>query len=177
MNHATPLLSLAAAVPAERIRLRRTLARRGVAERDLDDRVQDTLLTALAGLERLDPARPIGPWLNGIAARIGLRDRCLARHRREVLGDAPDRADDEESVEARLDRARAQAELRRALAGLDEPQAEVLTRHAIDGEPIPAVAVALDIPLNTAWSRLRRGRAALVVALGAATPGRLGRAA
>ena len=47
-----------------------------------------------------------------------------------------------------------------ALDVLDLDKRAVFVMHEIDGTPIPAVATALGIPVNTAYSRLRLAREA-----------------
>jgi len=51
----------------------------------LEELVQDVFVEAYAGLRSFDRARPLGPWLRGIAVRVGYRYwKGLARSRREV---------------------------------------------------------------------------------------------
>jgi RNA polymerase sigma-70 factor (ECF subfamily) len=55
--------------------------------------------------------------------------------------------------------------LLRALDTIDLERRAVLVLHEWDGEPIPEVARALGIPLNTAYSRLRAAREDLAAAV------------
>src|SRR6058998_456457 len=53
---------------------------RRLRDRDLaEDAVQDTFLRAYASLDRFEEDRPLGPWLNSIAAR-----RCIDLIRRSA---------------------------------------------------------------------------------------------
>jgi RNA polymerase sigma-70 factor (ECF subfamily) len=52
-----------------------------------------------------------------------------------------------------------------ALDTLDLERRAVVVMHDWDDEPMPEVARALAIPLNTAYSRLRLGRADLAAAV------------
>lgn len=48
--------------------------------------------------------------------------------------------------------------VRAALEQLDEDSRAVFILVDLDGEPVTDVAASLEIPLNTAYSRLRRAR-------------------
>jgi len=68
--------------------LRALAARRGVEDADIEDRVQDVLLTVHAIRHTYDPARPFGPWLVAIAHRRitdGLRRQTRRRARETPL--------------------------------------------------------------------------------------------
>ncbi|MBF5089845.1 sigma-70 family RNA polymerase sigma factor [Novosphingobium sp. NBM11] len=66
----------------------RSLARRWHKEQwDIEDTVQDILLTLHSIRHTYDPARPLGPWLVGIANRRAI-DR-LRRRGRQILREAP----------------------------------------------------------------------------------------
>jgi RNA polymerase sigma-70 factor (ECF subfamily) len=55
--------------------------------------------------------------------------------------------------------------LHAALARLDIDQRAVVVMHDLNGIPVPEIASALDVPLNTVYSRLRLGRAKITAAL------------
>jgi RNA polymerase sigma-70 factor (ECF subfamily) len=66
----------------------RSLARRWHKDHwDIEDTVQDILLTLHSIRHTYDPARPFGPWLVGIASRRAI-DR-LRRRGRQILREAP----------------------------------------------------------------------------------------
>ncbi|HMV69511.1 MAG TPA: sigma factor-like helix-turn-helix DNA-binding protein, partial [Myxococcota bacterium] len=97
--------------------------------------------------------------LVGIATRRALRYRALARHRVEVMGEPPAAAVPP-VAEAALERDAASRLVHAALARIDGAQREVFVAHELGGTPVPEIARALGIPVDTAWSRLRRGRRA-----------------
>ena len=136
-----------------------TLRRLGVWEPDLPDLTQEVFIVVHQLLEDYDPSRPLKPWLFGIAYRIALRYRALARHRREVLGaetaeaTAPDPLPDEA-----LARSQERALVRSAIERIDVHRRAVFVLSDLDGVPVPEVAATLGLPLNTAYSRLRRAR-------------------
>jgi RNA polymerase sigma-70 factor, ECF subfamily len=135
-----------------------SLCRLGVRESDVKDAAQEVFITVHGLLADYDPSRPLRPWLFGITYRIASRQRALARHRREVFGDAPDRADGSASPEKALEVRQRQRLAQCAIDQLELGRRAVFVLHEIDGEPVPEIAHALGIPLNTAYSRLRLAR-------------------
>ena len=141
------------------------LRRLGVPEADVEDAVHDVFVVAHRRYGTYDASRPLRPWLLGIAFRIAAQWR--RRHRFEVslAEPATDRADEgrppDEQVASRQERSRLQA----ALAQLDIDQRAVVVMHDLNGIPVPEIATALDVPLNTVYSRLRLGRAKITAAL------------
>jgi len=139
----------------------RTLRRLGVRGAEIDDLAQEVFMVVLRRLADYDPTRPIEPWLFGIAFRlVSVRQRHRSRRIVEVAADPTDRADDDApGPEASLADRQARELVLRALEALDLDQRAVFVMHDIDGQPIPAVAETLDLPLNTTYSRLRAARA------------------
>lgn len=110
---------LLAAAPYARALARRAFRR----DEDVEDTVQDILLTLHETRALFDPARPFKPWLAGIARhRIGDRIRRLQRSRGREVAIGPEHetfaADATNEDGARLD----SAALRAALASLPEGQ-------------------------------------------------------
>jgi RNA polymerase sigma-70 factor (ECF subfamily) len=134
-----------------------TLRRMGVRDRDLEDLTHDTFVRVGARLGDYDPRRPIRPWLFGFAFRVASDYRRLARHRLEVLVDAeaehPAPPPDEQ-----LALREARALMAEALEEVELERRAVFVLHILDECPIPDVAAALAIPVNTAYSRLRLAR-------------------
>ncbi len=136
-----------------------SLLRLGVPSKDVDDVAHDVLVVAFQSREKFDPRRPLRPWLFGLAFNIAQRFLARHAHARTSLGEVPDRADEEEiSLDSSIERQERRARVLRALDALPPEQRAVLLLHTFDEQPIPAVAEALDIPLNTAYSRLRLAR-------------------
>lgn len=137
----------------------RTLGRLGVREAELEDAAQEVFVVVHRRLDSYDPARPIKPWLCGIAHRVATAERRRARHRRETLCEAPARdaisgstPEKRVALRQRFDRVRA------ALRALDPDQRVVFVMAEMEEIACPDIADALGIPLNTVYSRLRRGR-------------------
>jgi RNA polymerase sigma-70 factor (ECF subfamily) len=147
------------------------LRRFGVWERDLEDAAHDVFLVVHRRLGDYDPARPLRPWLLGIAARVASEFRRKSQHRHEVVS---------EDVEAegaraagglapctpahgvRADRAfddkERRALLHRALDTLEFDRRTVLVLHDIEGHAMPDIAFALEVNVNTLYARLRQAR-------------------
>jgi RNA polymerase sigma-70 factor (ECF subfamily) len=139
-----------------------SLRRLGVDERDVEDVAHDTFLVVARKLDEYDTARPLRPWLFGIAFRVALDHRRSARVRRERL-DVPqqtqDAVDDRPAADLQVERTQAR---RLIVAALDTMRPElqaVFILHDLDEVGMPEIAQALEIPLNTSYSRLRIARA------------------
>jgi RNA polymerase sigma-70 factor (ECF subfamily) len=135
-----------------------TLRRLGVPARDLPDVAHDVFLQIHRRRETYDPARPIRPWLFAFSFRVAAQYRRLSRNRHELLEPPPDRPDPEPDAGERLAREQDLELAFQALASLELTRRAVFILHELDGCPIPEVATALGIPVNTAYSRLRLAR-------------------
>jgi len=139
------------------------LRRLGVRERDLEDVTHDVFMAVLKKLDQYDATRPLRPWLFGFAFRFASDYRDLARHRYEVMGEGHEPLDEGPSALDGVLTSEALVVARRALSGLELGRRAVFILHELDECPMPEVAEALGIPLNTAYSRLRLARADLAV--------------
>lgn len=140
-----------------------SLRRLGVHYPDIEDILHEVFLVMLTRWDDYDRARPIRPWLFGIAFRVSSSHR--RKGMREVLGADEEvedpRAHPDESVSALQNRAL----LLKALAQVPIERRAVLIMHEVDETPMRDVAKHLDIPLFTAYSRLRKARVELDAAL------------
>ena len=136
-----------------------TLRRLGVLEADVLDQTQEVFLVVHSLLPDYDASRPVRPWLFAIAYRLACRHRSLARHRREVRGDAPyEPIDRAPSAEQTLEQAEARELLLEAIQGIELPRRAVFILSEVEEQPMTEIANALQIPVNTAYSRLRLAR-------------------
>jgi RNA polymerase sigma-70 factor, ECF subfamily len=136
-----------------------TLRRFGVREADASDQAQEVFIVVHQLLPDYDASRPVRPWLVAIAYRVCGRYRTLARNVREVLDVEP--ADPEDMAPLAVQQL--EEHERRALAleamdHIDLPRRAVFVLSEIEEQPMPEIAEALGIPLNTAYSRLRLAR-------------------
>lgn len=137
-----------------------TLRRLGVASSDLEDQTHEVFVQVYHQLAAFDPARPIRPWLFAFVFRKASEYRRRGQRRFEVPSDEREIADPQPTaLEAML--RKEELDLgHAALCELELGQRAVFALHELDGCPMPEVARALEIPLNTAYSRLRLGRSA-----------------
>ena len=132
----------------------RALRRLGVHEADVKDVAQELFVAVHARLDTYDPARPVRPWLFAFAVRYASNYRRLARNRAEqALSRVADAAT---PTDPRSD---ARDLILRALGRLDFDRRTVIVMHDLEGFDAPEIALQLQIPLNTVYSRIRLGRA------------------
>jgi RNA polymerase sigma-70 factor (ECF subfamily) len=143
----------------------RTLRRLGVRESDLADVAHDLFIVVFRHLADYDPARPVRPWLFGIAFRVVSDYRRSARFARETLGEAPEVVDRAPPADEQISERQAREAVVQVLGALDLDRRAVLVMHDIDGHPVPEIAAALAIPVATAYSRLRLAREDLAAAI------------
>ncbi len=137
-----------------------TLRRFGVREEDRDDLVQEIFVTVHSLLEDYDRARPFRPWLFGITYRIALRDRRRKGRNREGVtteGDVEKR-DSSPNAEVTMVQEERAVLVHAAIQEIEVHRRAVFIMKEIDDVEVPAIAEALAIPLNTAYSRLRLAR-------------------
>ncbi len=139
----------------------KTLRRLGAPAADLEDLAHDVFVVVHRHLRDYDPSRPLRPWLFGIAVRVVSDFRRLGRNARELPGQSIEPADAGPTPEQHVQGKEARALLMKALDGLDLDRRAVFVLHELDELPMPEIAAALSIPLNTAYSRLRLARADL----------------
>lgn len=142
-----------------------SLRRLGVSDAELEDVAHDVFVTIHRHLGEFDPSRPLRPWVFAFVYRIGRDHRRLARHKNEVGGSEKQPPDTAPTPDEQLDDERLRRLLSEALDSLDIEKRRLIVMHDIDGTPVTEIAKALDVPLNTAYSRLRLARAALEKAL------------
>ena len=146
----------------------KTLRRLGAPVRDLEDLAHELFVVVHRHLRDYDRTRPLRPWLFGIAVRVLSDYRRTFRNSRELLdrrAAAAEPIDAAPGQDERLGEAQARALLMRALDELPFERRVVLVMHDLDGVAVPEIAAALDIPLNTAYSRLRLARVDLTAAV------------
>jgi RNA polymerase sigma-70 factor (ECF subfamily) len=155
-----PRAALADRLPEHGAIIRRVLERCGVPKQDAPDVAQDVFIAVLRHLSEYDECRPLRTWLCGFAVRIAAdyRDQRQRRAKHVAPVDARmehfEPADEAPSVERRLI---AREELS-GLVRMDPSLRAILLLHAMDGLSGPELAKVLRVPLDTAYTRLRRAR-------------------
>lgn len=152
----------------------RNLRRLGIYPSELEDRTQEVFIIAFKRIGAFeDRGFGVRAWLFQILLRVASDAR---RHRRRHPEDAtedlgvhsPGGASDPCDL---VERRRALETLDRALATIEVGRRAVLVLHEIEEMSAPEIAVILEIPVNTVYSRLRVGRAELELALRGARKG------
>lgn len=134
-----------------------SLRRLGVPTSDLEDTTHDTFVAVFRSWEKYDPHRPIRPWLFVFALGVASDYRRRARHRYEVQEPAEPIDEGPSPVEQLLTQERLEL-ARVALQAVSLSRRAVLILHELDDHTVPEIAAALDIPVATAYSRLRLAR-------------------
>lgn len=142
--------------------------RLGIEPAAMDDVVQEIFIVIHSKLHTLERPEALRSWVYGIVRRTVSTHRRAGRARAaagitigvdiEVESLAPTPFEQtEKNAELEL--------LSRMLATLDEPKREVFALVELEELTVPEAAEALEIPLNTAYSRLRAARQAFEAAL------------
>ena len=134
---------------------------------DARDAAQNALMRFFARLDRLEPGRPIRPWLFTIV-RNAARD--LARRRSVRRSDSLDEAREEfgaqvidTSADPEADRRRHELrrDIWRALGRLTPKEREILVLRDYQDLSYAEIAAVLSVPVGTVMSRLHRARRSL----------------
>jgi len=136
-----------------------------VRARDLEDLAHDTFLKVYENLQRFDETRPARPWLFAFAFRVASDYRRLARHKTGLGADVDAVPSADRSAEDTLAYGEAAVIAERAILELSEEQRAVFILSELDEIPMKTISECLEIPLNTAYSRLRLARAAFAKAV------------
>lgn len=135
----------------------RALLRFGVPQADVEDALQDVFLVVARRLDGYVERGAMRAWLFVIARQIALHavraGRLRTRHAL-LLVPAPEQEDPHE----RLLQQEAVTLVQGFLAQLDDKLAQVFLLAEVEQLSMPEIAAALDVKLNTAYSRLRLAR-------------------
>ena len=147
--------------------LRRFFARLGMNSADADDLVQATFLEVMRAAPRFDPHLPLRGWLYGLASIMARRHRrTLARAAKRLLGWASlTWLESPQTPAAELEQDRELRRFQRALARVAPKKREVFVLVVLEGLSGEEAARALQVPVNTVWTRLHHARRELRAAL------------
>lgn len=137
----------------------------GVVPAQLEDAAQDVFVVVHQRLSTFERESSVRTWIFGIVRRIAYRYRRTAKRKGGV---AP--LDDEPAAAGPGPLELAQDEQAAAFVDefsnrLDPRKREVFVLGVLEGLSVPEIAEALGVPLNTAYTRLRRARASFRNAL------------
>jgi RNA polymerase sigma-70 factor (ECF subfamily) len=140
----------------------RCLRSLGVADRDLDDAIQDLFLVVQKKLPEFDGGVSPKTWLYAIAIRIARRYKersTLARQRVESDEEQLNRSVAASDTEADAERQRRLALARLALDALDDDKREAFVFSQIEQMSANEISEITGVPVNTVYSRIRAARA------------------
>lgn len=133
---------------------------RYVGLEEAEDMAQETFLRAFVHRERVDPRRPLLPWLLTIARRL-----CIDHLRKKAPHPDAERAahlaDHSPSVEQSFARKEQLQKLSKALLELPEGPREAVALYHFEALSYQEIASTLDVPVGTVMTWLHRGRARL----------------
>ena len=135
----------------------RILRRLGVPPATLDDAAQEVFVVVHRRRRDLRADASVRSWLFGIARRVAA-DTHRGQHRRDRKHDALPTPGDAPPLDDALARSEAAEFVRSFLERLDEGHRMVFALSDIEGMTAPEIAEALDVKLNTVYSRLRKAR-------------------
>jgi RNA polymerase sigma-70 factor (ECF subfamily) len=138
--------------------VQRILRMHGLPARDLADARQEVFLVVHRRWSSYDPSRPLRPWLHGICHRVANARRRSARRRPELLGLELESVDPRPSPFDAAVTSEAKAIARRAIDAIPRGRRGVFVMSAWEERPMPEIARAMGIPLDTAYARLRLAR-------------------
>jgi len=141
--------------------------RLGVGPAEVEDVVQEIFLVIHAKLDTVRNPESLRSWIYGIVRRTVSSHRRSAQARTERPSFAPE-APVAAAGPTPADLAERNADallLARLLDSLSEAKREVFILSELEEMSAPEIASALEIPLNTAYSRLRHARADFETAL------------
>jgi len=138
----------------------RALVRLGVRQADLEDAAQEVFLVVFRQVATFEGRAKFTTWLFRICYHVAQDRRRRASHRYEVLGegDLESRVDTRSSAEALVQQRENLALLERALTTMSLEQRAVFVMFELEEVTCEQIAMALELPLGTVYSRLRRAR-------------------
>lgn len=138
----------------------------GIGTESIDDVVQEVFIVIHAKLHTVQQPESLRSWIYGVVRRT------VSGHRRshKSQGVHSDRLEEAPAPAGStpLDAAEQNAQLAvlsSLLAEIDEPKREVFFLAELEEMTVPEIAEALEIPINTAYSRLRAARQAFEAGL------------
>jgi RNA polymerase sigma-70 factor (ECF subfamily) len=145
----------------------RNLRRLGISEEATDDALQDVFLVVHRRLSDFESRSSVKTWLFGIVLRVAQTHLRTTRRRRVHVDElaAPSEIEsvatsDGEGPAEVIARREASLLLHRLLDQLDDEKRAILILVELEQMSVPDAAEAMNMNLNTAYSRLRAARLA-----------------
>jgi RNA polymerase sigma-70 factor (ECF subfamily) len=140
----------------------------GAEAEALDDVVQEVFIVIHAKLPHLERPEALRSWIYGVVRRTVSTHRRARRARTAAGLSAVAECDAESPEPTPFERTKVNAELEllaKLLSELDEPKREIFELVELQELSVPEAADVLELPVNTAYSRLRAARQAFEAAL------------
>lgn len=132
-----------------------------------DDLVQSACVKALNSLDSFQPGTRLDSWMFRIVQTTHIDAvRQRARRGRYAAGEVDTNIADPRAGADQADNRLLLGRVRAAMEDLPQDQRSVVALVAIEGKTYKETAEILDVPLGTVMSRLARGRARLMAAIG-----------
>jgi len=143
--------------------------RMGIPDNEIDDVVQDVFIVIHGRLKTLEQPESLRSWIYGIIRRTAstyhrarrMKVTSAAALNSEPLTQYPEQPSPQD-LALRSDESKLLWSL---LAKLDAPKREVFVLAELDEMTAPEIAAAIEVPLNTVYSRLRSARQDVEAAL------------
>lgn len=143
--------------------VRTFVARMTCDAEDVDDLVHETFLAAAKASASYDGRASCRPWLIGIAVQLLRRRRqrfgMFFQVLQSVRSTARPHVDPRDALEAKTD-------IEWALRQLTEPKRLAILMAEVDGMSCAEIALALEVPIGTVWTRLHSARREMLELLG-----------
>jgi len=136
----------------------RLLRRMGVPEEALDDATQDVFVVVHRRRDDLRHDVSVRSWLYGISRRVAADVHRRHRRVQRKLEALPAPRNDDPELDDQLARSEAAQFVRRFLADVDPGHRMVFVLADVEGLSAPEIAEALELNVNTVYSRLRTTR-------------------
>lgn len=136
----------------------RTVRRLGASEADAHDATQDVFLVVHRRLRDFESGASMRSWLYGICVKVLADSRKRVTSRREQLVEHVPEHSVAPSQETALDERQVRARLHAVLATLDPKKREVFVLFELEELTLAEIAIAVECPLQTAYSRLQAAR-------------------
>lgn len=136
----------------------RCLRSLGVREAQIDDAAQDVFLIVHRRLPDFRGDSTMRTWLYGIVRNVAANQRRTQRRKGGGEPVSPELPGHGSTPDQEVQEQQALGFVQAFAARLDERKRDVFILALIEELTIPEVATTLDIPLNTAYSRLRNVR-------------------
>ncbi|MBI5510956.1 MAG: sigma-70 family RNA polymerase sigma factor [Deltaproteobacteria bacterium] len=132
--------------------------RRHLDAAEAEDAAQETFVRAYVHVQKIDPGRPLLPWLVTIARRLALDRNRKHKPTLDVdAGDKPDPARLEDRLQARTEL----AIVANGIRTLKPIEQETLLLFHVECLSYADIATVLALPIGTVMTHLHRGRAKL----------------